>query len=108
VREAAFKLAPALNYTAGAENVSPVKHWALKPSLRQPPTLGRPNLSGSMSGSRHRQKFQVLARKVEPRSRLLRTGELAGGVSADVTAFEIEIADGRTERLVVRRHGAWI
>jgi aminoglycoside phosphotransferase (APT) family kinase protein len=59
-----------------------------------------------MSGSRHREKFEALARKVEPRSRLLRTWELAGGVSAEVTAFEIELADGSRERLVVRWHGA--
>jgi aminoglycoside phosphotransferase (APT) family kinase protein len=46
-----------------------------------------------------------LVRRIDPRSRLLRTWELKGGVSAQVTAFEIERPDGRTERLVVRRHG---
>jgi aminoglycoside phosphotransferase (APT) family kinase protein len=46
-----------------------------------------------------------LVRSIDPRSRLLRTWELKGGVSAQVTAFEIERPDGRTERLVVRRHG---
>lgn len=43
---------------------------------------------------------------MEPRSRLLRTWELKGGVSAQVTAFELELPDGRTERLIARRHGA--
>jgi aminoglycoside phosphotransferase (APT) family kinase protein len=47
-----------------------------------------------------------LVRRIDPRSRLLRTWELKGGVSAQVTAFEIERPDGRTERLIVRRHGA--
>jgi aminoglycoside phosphotransferase (APT) family kinase protein len=50
--------------------------------------------------------FEALAQRIEPRSKLVRTWELTGGVSARVTAFEIERADGRTERLVVRRHGA--
>jgi aminoglycoside phosphotransferase (APT) family kinase protein len=50
--------------------------------------------------------FEALAQKIEPRSKLLRTWELTGGVSARVTAFEIERADGRTERMIVRRHGA--
>jgi aminoglycoside phosphotransferase (APT) family kinase protein len=46
-----------------------------------------------------------LVRRIDPHSRLLRTCELKGGVSTQVTAFEIERPDGRTERLVVRRHG---
>ena len=50
--------------------------------------------------------FEALAQKIEPRSKLLRTWELTGGVSARVTAFEIERADGRTDRMIVRRHGA--
>lgn len=50
--------------------------------------------------------LDALAQKIEPRSRVLRTWELKGGVSAQVTAFEIERTDGRTERLIVRRHGA--
>lgn len=50
--------------------------------------------------------FEALAQRMEPRSKLLRTWELTGGVSARVTAFEIERADGRAEKLIVRRHGA--
>ena len=53
-----------------------------------------------------RGELEALARKVEPRSRLLRTWAMAGGVSAQVSGLEIETADGRTEKLVVRRHGA--
>jgi aminoglycoside phosphotransferase (APT) family kinase protein len=59
-----------------------------------------------MSSSEHRRSFEALARRIDPESTLLRTWELKGGVSAQVTAFEIARADGRTERLIVRRHGA--
>jgi aminoglycoside phosphotransferase (APT) family kinase protein len=48
----------------------------------------------------------TLAQRVEPGSKLRRMWELKGGVSAQVTAFELERADGRVEQLVVRRHGA--
>lgn len=53
-----------------------------------------------------RERFAALAERVEPGSTLVRTWELKGGVSAQVTALELECADGRVERLVVRRHGA--
>jgi aminoglycoside phosphotransferase (APT) family kinase protein len=53
-----------------------------------------------------RELFEVLAQRIAPGSKLVRIWELAGGVSAQVTAFEIERPDGRTERLIVRRHGA--
>jgi aminoglycoside phosphotransferase (APT) family kinase protein len=59
-----------------------------------------------VTGSQHREPFEALARRIAPGSKLLRTWELKGGVSADVTAFEIEHGDGRTESLIVRRHGA--
>jgi hypothetical protein len=49
--------------------------------------------------------LENLVGRIEPGSRLLRTWELEGGVSAQVTAFEIERVDGRTEKLIVRRHG---
>jgi len=41
-----------------------------------------------------------------PGSTLVRTWPLAGGASAQVTAFELRNADGSTERFVVRRHRA--
>jgi aminoglycoside phosphotransferase (APT) family kinase protein len=59
-----------------------------------------------VTGSEHRESFEALARRIAPGSTLLRIWELKGGVSADVTAFELEHGDGRTERLIVRRHGA--
>jgi aminoglycoside phosphotransferase (APT) family kinase protein len=59
-----------------------------------------------LAGAPQRELFEALAQRIEPRSKLLRTWELTGGVSAQVTAFEIERPDGRVERLIVRRHGA--
>jgi aminoglycoside phosphotransferase (APT) family kinase protein len=59
-----------------------------------------------LAGAPQRELFEALARRIEPGSKLLRTWDLKGGVSAQVTAFEIEQPDGRTERLIVRRHGA--
>lgn len=50
-------------------------------------------------------RFADLVRRIEPRTRLLRAWPLTGGISAQVTAVEIEHADGRREKLVVRRHG---
>ena len=43
--------------------------------------------------------------RIEPHSKLLRFWQPTGGVSAQVTAFELERPDGQTERLIVRRHG---
>lgn len=51
------------------------------------------------------QRFEALVRHVEPQSRLLRVWPLAGGVSAQMTAIEIERPDGVTARMVVRCHG---
>ena len=42
---------------------------------------------------------------MEPQSRLLRAWPLAGGVSAQMTAMEIERADGSISKRVVRCHG---
>jgi aminoglycoside phosphotransferase (APT) family kinase protein len=53
--------------------------------------------------------FDALARvvqRMDPAATLLRAWPLTGGVSAQVTALEVARADGHTERLVVRRHGA--
>lgn len=51
-------------------------------------------------------KFEQLLRRMEPHSKLRRAWSLTGGVSAQVTALEIEQPDGQTRRLVVRQHGA--
>lgn len=48
----------------------------------------------------------ALAARIAPGSKVLRSWELKGGVSADVTAFELERSDGGVEELIVRRHGA--
>lgn len=50
--------------------------------------------------------FARLARKMAPESTLLRAWALHGGVSARVTAIELQRADGQTQRLIVRQHGA--
>jgi aminoglycoside phosphotransferase (APT) family kinase protein len=50
-------------------------------------------------------KFELLAKRIHPDSKLLRRWKLKGGVSAQVTAIEIERPDGLTQKLVVRRHG---
>jgi aminoglycoside phosphotransferase (APT) family kinase protein len=59
-----------------------------------------------MASSEHRQGLEALARRIDPQGTLLRTWELKGGVSAQVTAFEVGRDDGRRETLIVRRHGA--
>jgi aminoglycoside phosphotransferase (APT) family kinase protein len=51
-------------------------------------------------------RFEWLLGRFEPRARLLRTWLLKGGVSAEVTGLEIAYPNGRTEKLVARRHGA--
>ncbi len=52
------------------------------------------------------EKFARLVQQIDPPSKLLRAWDLKGGVSAQVTALEIERPDGQTRKLVVRRHGA--
>ena len=50
-------------------------------------------------------RFARLAAKIEPQSALRRAWPLHGGVSAQVTALEVERPDGASRRWVVRRHG---
>jgi aminoglycoside phosphotransferase (APT) family kinase protein len=50
-------------------------------------------------------QFKQLVQKLDPHARLLRTWPLKGGVSAQVTALEIEQPIGQTRKLVVRQHG---
>ena len=59
-----------------------------------------------MTASQQRALFEALAKRIEPGSKLLRTWALKGGVSAAVTAFELERAGGGRQRLIARRHGA--
>jgi aminoglycoside phosphotransferase (APT) family kinase protein len=58
-----------------------------------------------MTVSTEDQKFAQLVQKIAPQSRLLRTWPLKGGISAEMTAFEIERPDGQTSRMIVRRPG---
>jgi aminoglycoside phosphotransferase (APT) family kinase protein len=50
-------------------------------------------------------RFVQLVQRLDPGARLLRAWGLTGGVSAAVTALEIERADGTAEKLIVRQHG---
>jgi aminoglycoside phosphotransferase (APT) family kinase protein len=50
--------------------------------------------------------FELVAQKIAPQSKLLRAWPLTGGVSAQVTALEIERADGRAQTMIVRQHGS--
>lgn len=49
--------------------------------------------------------FAGVVHAVTPGASLLRTWRLAGGVSARTTALEVELPDGRREKLVVRQYG---
>ncbi len=49
--------------------------------------------------------LERLVREIEPRGELLRSWPLAGGISAQMTAFEIAGADGRARKMILRRHG---
>jgi hypothetical protein len=50
--------------------------------------------------------FAELAHRIDPGGKMIRTWDLSGGASAQVTGFEIESGGGGRERLVLRRHGA--
>ena len=50
-------------------------------------------------------KFAQLIQKFAPHSKLLRTWPLKGGISAQVTALEIEQPNGHTQKMIVRQHG---
>jgi aminoglycoside phosphotransferase (APT) family kinase protein len=58
-----------------------------------------------MSETQQDETFRQLVRRFAPHARLLRTWPLTGGVSAQVTGLEIERADGRRAKLIVRQHG---
>jgi aminoglycoside phosphotransferase (APT) family kinase protein len=51
-------------------------------------------------------KAAEIVQKIDPQSKLLRIWELKGGISAQVTAIEIEQPDGQTKKMIVRQHGA--
>src|SRR5260370_26486544 len=57
----------------------------------------------SMRESKEAKKFEQVAQKMDPQSKLLRTWELKGGISAQVTALEILLSDGQTKKMIVRK-----
>jgi aminoglycoside phosphotransferase (APT) family kinase protein len=50
-------------------------------------------------------KFAQVVHKIDPHGKPLRAWKLAGGVSAQVTAIEIERSKGHTQKLIVRQYG---
>lgn len=48
-------------------------------------------------------KFEQIIERIDPHSTLLRTWELRGGLSAQMTALELRLTDGQTRKLIVRR-----
>ncbi len=53
-----------------------------------------------------RDRYERLAQVLRPGSEVIHWWALKGGVSAHVTAVELALPDGGTERIVTRRHGA--
>src|SRR5689334_24465570 len=58
-----------------------------------------------MTESKNHSQFEQVAQRIDPQSKLLHAWELKGGVSAQVTALEIERPDGQTQKMIVRQHG---
>jgi aminoglycoside phosphotransferase (APT) family kinase protein len=58
-----------------------------------------------MIGSTEHQKFERLVQQIAPQSTLRRAWRLQGGISAGMTALEIERPDGQASRMIVRRPG---
>lgn len=59
-----------------------------------------------MTAPQDEMAFARLTQKAAPGSTLLRAWALDGGISARVTALDIKHADGQTQTLIVRQHGA--
>ncbi|WP_429842272.1 phosphotransferase family protein [Brevibacillus sp. FIR094] len=51
------------------------------------------------------EKWTCLVHKMNPSAKLLHAWELKGGISAQVTALEMENPDGTKKKVVVREHG---
>lgn len=58
-----------------------------------------------MTETREDNLFAQVVQRFAPQSKLLRAWALQGGVSAQVTALEIEQPDGHIEKLLMRQHG---
>ena len=52
-------------------------------------------------------RIQLALAEFEPGSTLLKTWSLGGGISAQMTAFEIARTDGTTASMIARQHGDW-
>ncbi len=57
-----------------------------------------------MAEAKEDNKFARVVQKFDPYSTLLRAWELRGGISARVTALEIQRPDGQTKKMIVRQH----
>jgi aminoglycoside phosphotransferase (APT) family kinase protein len=58
-----------------------------------------------MSDLELRRQITELVRRIDRNGKLLRMWPLDGGVSAQMTAFEIVLPDGQTREMIARRHG---
>jgi aminoglycoside phosphotransferase (APT) family kinase protein len=58
-----------------------------------------------MTDAEQQVAFRRLVQRIDPHGTLRRTWDLMGGVSAQVTALEIERPDGQTTKMIARRHG---
>jgi len=58
-----------------------------------------------MTDSADNEKFERVARRIDPRSRLIQSWSLIGGASAQMTALEVMRADGQVQKLIVRQPG---
>ncbi len=59
-----------------------------------------------MTEAKEDNRFEQVVQKIDPRSKLLHTWKVKGGVSAQVTALEVEQLEGQTKKMIVRQHGA--
>ncbi|HEY4553761.1 MAG TPA: phosphotransferase, partial [Bacillaceae bacterium] len=58
-----------------------------------------------MSEQLEKGKFEQLVQRINPGNKLLRTWELKGGISAQVTAMEVMSPHGKAVKMIVRQHG---
>ena len=58
-----------------------------------------------MNDAQRDDALRQLVQRIDPRATVRRTWRLTGGVSAEVTALEVERPDGQSAKMIVRRHG---
>jgi len=59
-----------------------------------------------MTQSMATEKLVQIVQRMNPQNKLLRTWQLKGGVSAQMTALEVRLPDGQLKKLILRQHGA--